>query len=617
MLAVVVAHLWQPAAAAPALQEPVTPPSALAGQPLFAENCAPCHGDTGLGDGPSAAGLPNGVSALADPALARASSMQQWFEITKEGRMDRMMPPWKNRLSDSQIWDAVAYAYSLHVSEDSLDRGEAVWGEQCSQCHGALGAGDGPGAAAGGWQMPDLADPSFAASRSDDQWFQAVSNGAENMPPFAETLPEEDRWAAVQFARTFSYTPARTPELAAGDGRLAGQVVNRTAGGGAPAGALVTLFPFANFQEQRTLETTAGPDGAFSFEGLPTGAQFAYIVTADYGGQPFGSDVITFPTDTLQVDLTVPVWESSSTPGDIRVELAQLFVEPHQGNLLVGELYRVAHQGDRVYTGSEPVAPGRNAVLRFNLPAEASALVLDGGEIGQRFIRTNDGVIDTQPLYPGSKQILMRYLLPYSGATAELERPMPYPVDNLSVLVVDGPTVDTDLQAAEQQTIQDQLWNNFVAADLAAGQQISLRLRGLEKASAAASAADAAPAGSGLSTAVVAYHPPLVAAVALLAGLLALGVFVAYAVARRPQPAASLASAQPLQAATADRQELLRSIARLDDRYTAGELDEASYHTLRAAEKRRLVQLSESPLAASASASQPAGVDSPPERPDA
>jgi len=68
------------------------------------------------------------------------------------------------------------------------------------------------------------------------------------------------------------------------------------------------------------------------------------------------------PTDTLQVDVTVPVWETSTTPGDIRVELAQMFLEPHQGNLLVGELYRVVQDGDHVYTGSEPAAPGRNAV---------------------------------------------------------------------------------------------------------------------------------------------------------------------------------------------------------------------------------------------------------------
>ena len=561
--------------------------------PLFQENCAPCHGQTGLGDGPSASGLPNGVPALADPALARPASMQEWFEVTKEGRMDRMMPPWKNRLDDAQIWDAVAYAYSLHVPEAGLDQGETLWSEQCSQCHGPQGAGDGPDAVANGWQVPDLTDPNIAISSSDAQWFETVSNGRGDMPAYADTLTEDERWAAVQFARTFSYEPARTLALPKGDGRLSGRVVNSTAGGSIEAGAPITLYPFEDFEDRRPLESTVGPDGTFVFDGLPGGSQYAYILTTDYGGLPFGSSVITVPTDTLQVDVTVPVWESANTPGNIRIELAQLFIEPHQGNLLVGELYRVTQDGDRVYVGSEPAAEGRNNVLEFSVPPEATALVLDGGEIGDRFVRTNESVIDTQPLYPGNKQILMRYLLPYTGSDADFKRPMAYPVDSLSVLVTDGPRVDTDLQPAEQQTIQDQLWNNFVANDLAAGQEVSLRLRGLERAETAA-AASAAPAGPALTTAVVAYHPPIVAAVALLMGLLALVVFVAYVLRKQPQPAPATAAAGALVAASGDeRQDLLRSIARLDDLYAAGELDGASYSALRTAEKRRLVQLSE------------------------
>ena len=607
------------AAAAPELQGPVEPPSAVRGMTLFEENCAPCHGDTGLGDGPSASGLPNGVPALADPALAQPASMQEWFEVTKEGRMDRMMPPWKNRLDDEQIWDVVAYAYSLHVPEVSLDQGEAIWQEQCSQCHGPGGAGDGSDAAANNLQMPDLTDLNVATGRSDEQWFQTVSDGSGNMPGFADSLTEDERWAAVQFARTFSYEPARTPALAPGDGRLSGTVVNNTEGGSVTEGALVTLYPFENFEDRRPLETTVGPDGTFTFDGLPAGSEYAYILTTEYGGLPFGSNVITVPTDTLQVDVTVPVWDASSTPGDIRVELAQMFIEPHQGNLLIGELYRVAQDGDRVYTGSEPAAPGRNAVLEFSVPPEATALVLDGGEIGDRFVRTNDAVIDTQPLYPGRTQILMRYLLPYSGTSADFERAMSYPVDNLSVLVAEGPKVDTDLTSADQQTVQNELWNNFVGNNLAAGQEISLRLRGLDRAEAASNAASAGPA---LTTAIVAYHPPIVAAVALLMGILAVVIFAAYMWRRQPEPAASAVLASEPQAAGVapadERQSLLQSIALLDDRYAAGELDETSYNALRTAEKRRLVQLSEPPATEPGEESgTPADTDADLDRPDA
>jgi mono/diheme cytochrome c family protein len=37
-------------------------------------------------------------------------SPAELFHTTKFGRMQGMMPPWRNRLDDTQIWNAVAYA---------------------------------------------------------------------------------------------------------------------------------------------------------------------------------------------------------------------------------------------------------------------------------------------------------------------------------------------------------------------------------------------------------------------------------------------------------------------------------------------------------------------------
>ena len=84
---------------------------------------------------------------------------------------------------------------------------------------------------------------------------------------------------------------------------------------------------------------------------------------------------------------------------------------------------------------------------------------------------------------------------------------------------------------------------------------------------------------------------------ALLMGLLALGIFIAYVVRSKPQPVA--APGATADASGDERQALLQSIAHLDDLYAAGELGEDNYNALRTAEKRRLVQLSE-PVAATA-----------------
>ena len=61
--------------------------------------------------------------------------------MTKNGRMQQMMPPWKNQLSDQEIWDTVAYAWSLHTSRDEVDQGKTVYEANCASCHGADGKG--------------------------------------------------------------------------------------------------------------------------------------------------------------------------------------------------------------------------------------------------------------------------------------------------------------------------------------------------------------------------------------------------------------------------------------------------------------------------------------------
>lgn len=577
-------------AAGPHLQGPTVPPDVRNGQALFQENCAPCHGAAGLGDGPTAADLPQGATALADLAIARAASPATWFEVVKEGRMSLFMPPWKNRLSDEQIWDVVAYSLALHRDEAELQTGETVWGEQCAACHGLDGSGDGPQAA--GLAMPNLADPNAAADRSLADWYQITSAGQGQMPAFAATLTEEEIWAAVEYARTFTLPPLTATAVPTGAGRLSGQVINGTTGAAA-AGLTVTLNAFDNFTELQPQQTIAGPDGAFAFEGLPTGSQYVYLLTVAYGNNTFGSEIISFPAGQETLDVPLQVYESSATPGDITINLAQWFVDSHQGALLVGELYRITHDSDTVYAGSEEVAPGRNAVLRFNLPPEATSLVLDGGEIGQRFILTADGVVDTQPLAPGGTQILLRYLLPYDGSKAELAHSVNYPVERLNALVVDGPEVATDLRSLGQQTVSDQQWNSFEGLNLAAGEQVSLKLSGLTRAESPAAGLPAA------STAVVAHTPGLLYAVGALAFIGVLGVFAAYMLRRpapsgaEPTPAAVAPASAPSGGSSpdlvAERARLLASIAQLDDQYAAGELEQDAYQMARAAQKRSLL----------------------------
>ena len=591
-LALVAVWLWgaaAPAAASPDRQTgPSFPPSARTGEALYQENCAPCHGVTGLGDGPAAVDLPQGATALADPAIARPVTPADWFQVIKEGRMALMMPPWKNQLTDEQIWDVTAYALYLHNSDAELAQGETVWGEQCAVCHGPAGAGDGEQAVADGLAMPDLTDPAFTAGRSLDDWYTVTSAGQGAMPGFADTLSDEEMRAAVAYARSFTFQPNVVAAAPAGEGQLSGQVLNGTTG--QPAQTKVTLNIFDNFQALQPQEVEAAADGTFTFGGLPTGSQYAFLLSTTYGDASFGSDIVRFGEGETTLDVPLQVFDSGDTPGEITVSLAQWFVDTQEGALLVGELYRINHESDTVYTGGEEVAPGKRAVLRFPLPDGVMSVALDGGEIGERFIRTADGIVDTQPLAPGGAQVLLRYLLPFDGSDAELSHPVGYPVDRLNVLVVDGPEVTTDLQNVGVQTAAEQQWNSFEGANLPAGQEISLRLAGL------AGAQGGEVVSFANDSAVVAQTPGLligIGAAALAAVLVVLGGYLLLKPKGAAEPQAVIEAA-PAEATdlVAEQRRLAASIAQLDDLYASGGIEEERYQRSRAALKRSLVAAS-------------------------
>ena len=79
-----------------------------AGEELFAINCAVCHGETGLGDGPGAAGLEKPPANL-NAAHVQGLSDGALFYIISHGRPETPMPAWQNVLSEENRWQVVNY----------------------------------------------------------------------------------------------------------------------------------------------------------------------------------------------------------------------------------------------------------------------------------------------------------------------------------------------------------------------------------------------------------------------------------------------------------------------------------------------------------------------------
>src|SRR5215208_7626213 len=112
---------------------PAQAPSIENGAAIFAEKCAPCHGATGLGDGAQGIQLGVTVPAFGLPEIARPASPAQWYTTVTRGNMERLMPPF-NSLNDQERWDVVAFAMSLHTTEEQIAKGREIFESKCENC---------------------------------------------------------------------------------------------------------------------------------------------------------------------------------------------------------------------------------------------------------------------------------------------------------------------------------------------------------------------------------------------------------------------------------------------------------------------------------------------------
>jgi len=107
--------------------------------------------------------------------------------------------------------DAKQLKNPLQPSAAGLQAARDLYMENCAQCHGEKGRGDGPESTMYDPLPADLSNKKFNDGLTDGEIFYQISEGKKPMPAFKRRLTEEQRWQLVFLVRSFAQPPAAAP----------------------------------------------------------------------------------------------------------------------------------------------------------------------------------------------------------------------------------------------------------------------------------------------------------------------------------------------------------------------------------------------------------------------
>jgi mono/diheme cytochrome c family protein len=551
---------------------------AYRGKALFVQRCVQCHGEQGQGDGPLAEQIPSEIPDFTAPDYASDMSPQDIFDVITEGRMDKMMPPWGDMLSEEERWDLTAYVWSLHIPPAAPKEATALFEAKCTECHGSSGAGLQD-------DTPDLNDSKWLSAT--DAALAAAFTQAPH--PDVGALSADDQQLLAMAVRGFSLGFDQTQVSVEGLGDVEVQVVNGTTGNHlADQPVRLLIFEQEQFAEMR--EGTTDEQGRTQFSGLPTAPTWAYVVETTYQDLTYHSEVGHFSPDSNRIELIASVYDPGASVDAVSIDRAHWLIDLTNPSFVdVGEVYSFLNAADRVFAGEMNPGADRPAVLKIPLPENAIHINVEGETLGERFILEGNILIDTQPLPPGNTQIFLRYALPVEDGGVTLAHQIMYPTAMLNLLAPDiGISIDApDWQKDEPIQTQGGAFLNYSIFDLPAGATPVAIISGVSEDLLTAQAEGAEPqqivdgnAAPGISG--IPYLPWFV----LGLGLVVLGGGVAIGWKRHQQTLADRPALREEQ-----RKALIAQMAALDDAFEAGEIPADAYHKERNTLKLQIIAL--------------------------
>jgi len=470
---------------------PPETPNVANGAAIYVEKCEPCHGDTGLGDGPQGLQLGVTVKAFGLPEIARPASPEQYYTTVTRGNMERLMPPF-NSLNDQERWDVVAYVLTLHTTSEQIEHGKKLFEANCANC-----------------STDFFKDSEKMSKLSAVELARLVREGNDAVPAFGTNLSDDDLWAVAAYLRTLSFdteplaqsttvpvtqTPvaalAGTPvgtegatawSAAEGFGRVRG-TVETISGAGLPSDLLVTLHGFehatgqnAGAQEIFTQEGTVNLDGSYIFENVEMPAGRIFLVEATYNNITLQSELGV--VEAGQTELGMPpihLYAITEDSSELVIDEVNIFFHSSaEATYDVLVLYNFRNTGDSVVAVK---MKEQQEIPFLKFPKDATGLGYEAVQDSAPFISTDDGFAMTPREQPYG---ILAYSTVSKQSETTITQEFALPVALVRIYVPDGMEVKGEaLTSEETQDIQGTLYRSYRASNFEAGDGVTFEISG-------------------------------------------------------------------------------------------------------------------------------------------
>jgi mono/diheme cytochrome c family protein len=560
------------------------------GAAVYAANCVRCHGIGGAGDGELVqSGQVQNIPNFTDLAARIDQSPQDYFNVITNGRIENLMPPWRDALSEEQRWDVAFYTYSLAYTPEQL-----TIGRELSTAWANLISGEAYGTGA-----PTLSDSEFVAQFTEAAPDDAAAMTSEQMLSLVahtRLLPLGGQEVVGQVAQV--PTPVATEEATAAPtvapvvtnagtpNTITGRVIHGTAFGTVPPDTIVTLHIVnPDFTTETTMNANIAPDGSFFFNGIQflDGANF--FISVPYQNRLFASETVQSDANTRSMDLPVTIYDLTEDTSVIRIVgmVTQISESVTGDGLEFLQVIRFRNNSDRLFTTTLNVGESGFASVVVQLPPGSVVLGLQGGEDRYVVLQEQSTIVDTLPVLPNEDHLMqLLYLVPYSRG-AIIDQQVNYGLDGpVRILINDNSAItltSNQLAALGPELIGERQFESY-GGDLMlqAGGVVSYTLDGQ---------IGAQSSGIGAGN--------LLPLLMIIAGSVLLGFIIVTSLRQRYAPRTRKAAPKAAPPAPADKNKLIdalvRQIAELDEQHDKGEINHDLYHQRRTKLKARLAEL--------------------------